>query len=197
MTPEASRSWGGTESWKSSMTRPPPHWSKCGGAKETALAKKKRWWRVYLQWCQSVGHVGPLPDRSQDTGRREQRIFWKERGRRCGQDGGRGQMSKILNSRRKWWRLEKKRVKTIWLQYKKLLRLLLVKWKGEEKGKKVKEKTPTDLGPADTTIHTREGDPTVQLCGDSEVTCKWSMVNILWGRGTEKELAKYKKTLHP
>ena len=32
-------------------------------------------------------------------------------------------------------------------------------------GKKVKEKIPRDLGPADSTIHTREDGPTLQLCG--------------------------------
>ena len=30
------------------------------------------------------------------------------------------------------------------------------RWKGEGKGKKVNRKTPRDLGPADTTMHTRE-----------------------------------------
>ena len=43
----------------------------------------------------------------------------------------------------------------------------------EGKGKKVEEKTPRDLGPSDTTIHTREDGSTVQLCGDSEVACEW------------------------
>ena len=46
------------------------------------------------------------------------------------------------------------------------------KEKGEERGRKVQEKTQRDLGPADTTIHTREEGPTLQLCGDSDVTCK-------------------------
>ena len=39
------------------------------------------------------------------------------------------------------------------------------KEKGEGKGKKVREKTQRELGPVDTTIHTREEGPTVQLCG--------------------------------
>ena len=43
----------------------------------------------------------------------------------------------------------------------------------EGKGRKIKEKTPRDLGPAYTTIHTREDGPTVQRCGDSDVTCGW------------------------
>ena len=41
----------------------------------------------------------------------------------------------------------------------------------EGKGKKVEEKTPRDLGPADSTVHTREDGRTVQLRGDS--ACKW------------------------
>ena len=41
-------------------------------------------------------------------------------------------------------------------------------------GKKFQEKKPRDLGPADTTIHTRADGLTVQLCGgESNVTCKW------------------------
>ena len=46
------------------------------------------------------------------------------------------------------------------------------KEKGEGKGKKVEEKTWRNLGPADTTIHTREEWLTVQQCGDSEVVRK-------------------------
>ena len=45
------------------------------------------------------------------------------------------------------------------------------KEKREGDGKKVNWKT--DLRPADTTIHTREEGPTVQLCGDNEVASKW------------------------
>ena len=58
--------------------------------------------------------------------------------------------------------------------------------KSERIGKKVKEKTPRDLGPADTTIHTREKWPTVILRASG------SMSNSLWGRSTEGELAKNK-----
>ena len=47
------------------------------------------------------------------------------------------------------------------------------KEKGEGQEHTVNEKTPRDLGPADTTIHAREEGPTVQECGDSDVTCKW------------------------
>ena len=41
-------------------------------------------------------------------------------------------------------------------------------------GKKVKEKIPRDLGRADTIIHTRTDEPTVQQCGDSNVACEWA-----------------------
>ena len=39
--------------------------------------------------------------------------------------------------------------------------------------KKVDDKAPRVLGPADTIIHTREEGPTVQPCGDSEVAGRW------------------------
>ena len=39
--------------------------------------------------------------------------------------------------------------------------------------RRFKKKTSRDLGPRDTTVHTREGGPTVQVCGDSNVACKW------------------------
>ena len=42
----------------------------------------------------------------------------------------------------------------------------------EDGDNKFKEKTPRDLGPEDSTLHTRSEGPTVQLCGDSNVTCK-------------------------
>ena len=38
-------------------------------------------------------------------------------------------------------------------------------------GKKIKDKTPRNVGPADTTVHNRGDGPTVQLCGDSNVAC--------------------------
>ena len=44
--------------------------------------------------------------------------------------------------------------------------------KEKGKGKKVDDKAPRVLGPADTIIHAREEGPTVQRCGDSEVACK-------------------------
>ena len=44
---------------------------------------------------------------------------------------------------------------------------------GKEKGKQAGSKPPRKLGPADATVYTREDGPTAQLCGDSEVVCKW------------------------
>ena len=64
------------------------------------------------------------------------------------------------------------------------------KKKGKGIRRKVKEKTPRDPGPADTSVHTRADVPTA-------VTVTWhvngSMVNILWKRSTEGESAKYEK----
>ena len=45
--------------------------------------------------------------------------------------------------------------------------------KDKHKVKRVKKKTPRDLGPEDTTVHIRCEGPTVQLCGDSDVACTW------------------------
>ena len=64
------------------------------------------------------------------------------------------------------------------------------KEKEEGKGKGVNGKTPRNLGPADTTIHTRKEEPTIQLCGDSEVASRWINVNILWDR------VNFKKNLY-
>ena len=52
----------------------------------------------------------------------------------------------------------------------------------------LKKRSPRNLGPEDITVHTREGGPTVQLCGDSNVACKW--INGEIARGT-----KYKGTI--
>ena len=60
------------------------------------------------------------------------------------------------------------------------------------KKKEVDEKTPRDLEPADTIIHTRGEGPTVQLCGDNEVAGSGSMASIIWDRSTEEKLAKFK-----
>ena len=55
--------------------------------------------------------------------------------------------------------------------------------KNKDKGKKLKEKTPRDLGPEDITVHTRDEGLTVQQCGDSNVACKW--INGEFAQGTK------------
>ena len=67
------------------------------------------------------------------------------------------------------------------------------KKQSEMKGKKEREKTPRDLGHADTTIHTGENGPAILLCEDSNVTCKMDQGTTF--SGTEEELAKFKKKL--
>ena len=59
------------------------------------------------------------------------------------------------------------------------------------KKKEVDDKAPRVLGPADQTIHIREEEPTVQVCGDS------TMASMLWNRSTEKKLVIFPKTLNP
>ena len=63
----------------------------------------------------------------------------------------------------------------------------------EGKGQKVEEKTPRDLGPADTTIHTREGGPTVQLRGDS--ACKWINGQCSLGQEYRGRIGRVQKNL--
>ena len=46
------------------------------------------------------------------------------------------------------------------------------KTENKDKEKRLKKRTPSELGSEDITVHTREGGPTVQLCGDSNVACK-------------------------
>ena len=70
------------------------------------------------------------------------------------------------------------------------------KEKGEGKEKTVDEKTPRDLGPADTTIHTREEGPTVQLCGDSEVASKWMHGQDSLGQKDRGRIGQVRKTLY-
>ena len=66
------------------------------------------------------------------------------------------------------------------------------KRKEKGKGKNVNRKTPRDPR---TQPSTRDEEPTVQLCGDSEVASRWfdGQVNIRWDKSTEDELAKLKK----
>ena len=58
----------------------------------------------------------------------------------------------------------------------------------KDEDKRPKKKTPRELGPEDITVHTRGGGPTVQLCGESNVACKW--INGEFAQGT-----KYKDTI--
>ena len=62
--------------------------------------------------------------------------------------------------------------------------------------KKFKKKTPRDLGPADKTIHTRENGPTVQLCGDSNVACKWINGEFAQGTKYKDSIGKIPRILH-
>ena len=67
--------------------------------------------------------------------------------------------------------------------------------KSKSIGKKVKDTTPRDLGPADTTL------AQVDRLYNCVVVVMWrvngSMVNILWDRSTEDELAKFKRPCTP
>ena len=60
-------------------------------------------------------------------------------------------------------------------------------------GKKVKDKTPGDLGPADTTIHTREDGPLYNYVETVMWLVNGSTVNIPWDRSTEEESDKFKR----
>ena len=66
--------------------------------------------------------------------------------------------------------------------------------KCEGKGKEVEEKTPRDLGPADSTVHTREDGPTVQLRGDS--ACKWINGQRSLGQEYRGRICQIQKPLH-
>ena len=50
-------------------------------------------------------------------------------------------------------------------------------------GEKIKDKTPRDLGPADTTVHTSIGGRTAIMCGDRNVACK--RINDQYSLGQE------------
>ena len=62
--------------------------------------------------------------------------------------------------------------------------------------KKIKEKTPRGLGPADTTIQIREDGPAVQVCGDSDVTCQWINGQYSLGQKYRRIIGQVQKTLH-
>ena len=64
------------------------------------------------------------------------------------------------------------------------------------KEKRCKKKTPRDLGPEDITVHAREGGPTVQLCGDNHVACKWINGEIARGTKYKEIIGKIQRNLH-
>ena len=66
----------------------------------------------------------------------------------------------------------------------------------EKKGRDKRKKTHRDLGLADKTIHTREGGPTVQLCGDSDVPCKWTNGEFAQGTKYKDTIGKSQRILH-
>ena len=76
------------------------------------------------------------------------------------------------------------------------VKLSTVQRKKKEKGKKVDEKTPRVLGPADTIIHTREEGPTVQFCGDSEVAETWINGHCSLGLKYRGTIGQIQKTLY-
>ena len=68
--------------------------------------------------------------------------------------------------------------------------------KRKEKKKKVDDKAARVLGPADKTIHIREEEPTVQLCGDSGVARKWNSGLISLGQRYRGRTGQIQNTLH-
>ena len=70
------------------------------------------------------------------------------------------------------------------------------KTKKKGKDKKFKKKTPRDLGPGDTTVHTREGRATVQLCGDSNVACNRNNGEYAQGTKYKDTTGKIQRILH-
>ena len=66
----------------------------------------------------------------------------------------------------------------------------------KDKVKMFEKKTPWDLGPEDITVHTREGGPTVQLCGDSNVAFKWINGEFAQGTKYKQTIWKFQRILH-
>ena len=62
--------------------------------------------------------------------------------------------------------------------------------------KKFQKKTPRDLGHGANIVHTREDGPTVQLCGDSNVACKWINGEIAQGTKYKDTIGKIQRILH-
>ena len=73
-------------------------------------------------------------------------------------------------------------------------------WTRKEKskglGKKVKDKTSKNVGHPDTTVYTLGDGPTVHLCGDSDVACKWINGEYSLGHKYRGRIGQVQKTLH-
>ena len=52
------------------------------------------------------------------------------------------------------------------------------------------------MGHGDNIVHTREDGPTVQLCGDSNVACKWINGEIAQGTKYKDTIGKIQRILH-
>ena len=52
------------------------------------------------------------------------------------------------------------------------------------------------MGPGDTTVHTREDGPAVQLCGDSNVASKWINGEFAHGTRYKDTIGKNQRILH-
>ena len=63
--------------------------------------------------------------------------------------------------------------------------------KNKDKEKRLKKKTPRDLGPQVIIVHMRDEGLTVQLCGDSNVACKWT-AKLPKEQSTKRQLARFK-----
>ena len=61
---------------------------------------------------------------------------------------------------------------------------------------KCKKKTPRDVGLRDNTVHAREDGPTVQLCGDSSVACKWINGEFAQGIKYKDTIGEIQRILH-
>ena len=92
----------------------------------------------------------------------------KARERRSGQDGGWGQMSKKIRSRRKWWRMAKTGLTKIWLQYRRLLRFPLVTWRT-------------------TRIHEKDHEESAKETSEESQDWSLGLINAVWCCEQEKQ----------
>ena len=68
--------------------------------------------------------------------------------------------------------------------------------KNTDTEKRLKKKTPSDLGPEDITVHTRDEGLIVQLCGDSNVACKWINGEVAPGTKYKETIGENQRILH-